>query len=157
MFPVSDVIPSRRVPFVTIGLIVVNALVFLYQVTLSPVGLELFVGTYALTPAWLWWPSLFTSQFLHAGWMHVTWNMVYLWVFGDNVEDRLGHGRARLAGTVRQAFGKHRPRGAHPAGVAPRARRAPAPQHRGPRPRARGAPDLAPCHAPAMRGHAATP
>jgi membrane associated rhomboid family serine protease len=90
MFPVSDVIPSRRVPFVTIGLIVVNALVFLYQVTATPVALELFVGNYALTPAWFWWPSLFTSQFLHAGWMHFVWNMVYLWVFGDNVEDRLG-------------------------------------------------------------------
>ena len=96
MFPVSDVIPSRRVPFVTIGLIIVNALVFLYQVTLSPVGLELFVGTYALIPAWFWWPSLFTSQFLHAGWMHFIWNMVYLWIFGDNVEDRLGHGRYLL-------------------------------------------------------------
>jgi len=96
MFPVSDVIPSRRVPFVTIGLIVVNAFVFLYQVTLSPAGLELFVGTYALTPAWFWWPSLFTSQFLHGGWMPFIWNMVYLWVFGDNVEDRLGHGRYLL-------------------------------------------------------------
>jgi membrane associated rhomboid family serine protease len=96
MFPVSDVIPSRRVPFVTIGLIIVNAFVFLYQLTRSPVGLELFVGTYALTPAWFWWPSLFTSQFLHAGWMPFIWNMVYLWVFGDNVEDRLGHGRYLL-------------------------------------------------------------
>jgi len=91
MFPVGDVIPSRRVPLVTIGLIVVTTLVFLYQVALSPVGLELFVGTYALTPAWFWWPSLVTSQFLHAGWMHVVWNMIYLWIFGDNVEDRLGH------------------------------------------------------------------
>jgi rhomboid family protein len=96
MFPVSDVIPSRRVPFVTIGLIIVNAFVLLYQVTLSPVGLELLVGTYALTPAWFWWPSLFTSQFLHGGWMPFIWNMVYLWVFGDNVEDRLGHGRYLL-------------------------------------------------------------
>ena len=96
MFPVSDVIPSRRVPFVTIGLIIVNAFVFLYQVTISPVGLELFVGTYALTPAWFWWPSLFTSQFLHAGWLPFIWNMVYLWIFGDNVEDRVGHGRYLL-------------------------------------------------------------
>jgi rhomboid family protein len=93
MFPVSDVIPSRTVPFVTIGLIVLNVLVFLYQVTLPPVLLEQFVGAYALVPAWFWWPSLFTSQFLHGGWMHILWNMVYLWIFGDNVEDRLGHGR----------------------------------------------------------------
>ena len=91
MFPVSDVIPSRTVPLVTIALIVVNTAVFLYQVWLPPAGLELFVGAYALTPAWFWWPALFTSQFLHAGWMHFVWNMVYLWIFGDNVEDRLGH------------------------------------------------------------------
>jgi membrane associated rhomboid family serine protease len=96
MFPVSDVIPSRRVPFVTIGLIAVNVLIFLYQVWLTPVGLERFVATYALIPAWFWWPSLFTSQFLHAGWMHILWNMVYLWIFGDNVEDRLGRVRYLL-------------------------------------------------------------
>jgi rhomboid family protein len=91
MFPVSDVIPSRTVPFVTIGLVVVNALVFLYQVTLGPEQLRLFMASYAVIPAWFWWPSLITSQFLHAGWMHIIWNMVYLWIFGDNVEDRLGH------------------------------------------------------------------
>ena len=93
MFPVSDVIPSRTVPFVTVGLIIVNVLVFLYQLALPPVRLEQFVAAYALIPAWFWWPSLFTSQFLHSGWMHILWNMVYLWIFGDNVEDRLGHGR----------------------------------------------------------------
>ena len=93
MFPVSDVIPSRTVPFVTVGLIVVNVLVFLYQLALTPVGLEQFVAAYALVPAWFWWPALFTSQFLHSGWMHILWNMVYLWIFGDNVEDRLGPGR----------------------------------------------------------------
>ena len=91
MFPVSDVIPSRTVPFVTVGLIAVNVLVFLYQLALPPVRLEQFVAAYALIPAWFWWPSLFTSQFLHSGWMHILWNMVYLWIFGDNVEDHLGH------------------------------------------------------------------
>ena len=91
MFPVSDVIPSRTVPFVTIVLIAVNALVFLYQVALGPHELRLFMASYAVIPAWFWWPSLVTSQFLHAGWMHIIWNMVYLWIFGDNVEDRLGH------------------------------------------------------------------
>jgi membrane associated rhomboid family serine protease len=91
MFPVSDVIPSRTVPFVTVGLIIVNALVFLYQVTLAPDQLRLFMASYAVIPAWFWWPSLVTSQFLHGGWMHIIWNMVYLWIFGDNVEDRLGH------------------------------------------------------------------
>ncbi|HEX9366929.1 MAG TPA: rhomboid family intramembrane serine protease [Vicinamibacterales bacterium] len=91
MFPVSDVIPSRTVPFVTVGVIVLNVLVFVYQLTLPGVWLEQFVGAYAVVPAWFWWPSLFTSQFLHSGWMHILWNMIYLWIFGDNVEDRLGH------------------------------------------------------------------
>src|SRR5262245_14557272 len=91
MFPVSDVIPSRTVPFVTVGLIVLNALVFVYQFSLGSTELRLFMGTWAVIPAWFWAPSLVTSQFLHAGWMHIIWNMVYLWIFGDNVEDRLGH------------------------------------------------------------------
>jgi len=91
MFPVSDVIPSRTVPLVTVGLIVVNVLVFLYELFLPDVQLEQFVGTLAVVPAWFWWPSIFTSQFLHSGWMHILWNMIYLWIFGDNVEDRLGH------------------------------------------------------------------
>ena len=93
MFPVSDVIPSRTVPFVTVGLIIANALVFLYQVSLGPVELRAFMSAWAVVPAWFWWPSLLSSQFLHAGWMHIIWNMVYLWIFGDNVEDRLGHVR----------------------------------------------------------------
>jgi membrane associated rhomboid family serine protease len=96
MFPVSDVIPSRRTPFVTVGLIAVNVLVFFYQLLLPAVDLEQFVAAYAVIPAWFWWPSLFTSQFLHGGWMHILWNMVYLWIFGDNVEDRLGHARYLL-------------------------------------------------------------
>ena len=73
------------------AMIVVNALVFLYQVTLGPTELRAFVASYAVVPAWFWAPSLITSQFMHAGWMHIIWNMVYLWIFGDNVEDRLGH------------------------------------------------------------------
>jgi membrane associated rhomboid family serine protease len=93
MFPVSDVIPSRTVPVVTVGLIVVNVLVFLYEMALPDVRLEQFVGTFAVVPAWFWWPSIVTSQFLHGGWMHILWNMIYLWIFGDNVEDRLGHAR----------------------------------------------------------------
>jgi membrane associated rhomboid family serine protease len=91
VFPISDVIPSRTTPVVTITLIAINALVFLYQLTLPDLALELFVGTYALIPAWFSWPALFTSQFLHAGWLHAIGNMLYLWIFGDNVEDRLGH------------------------------------------------------------------
>jgi membrane associated rhomboid family serine protease len=91
MIPLSDVIPSRTRPVVTVGLIVVNALVFLYQLMLPEPALRLFVANYALIPAWFSVPALFTSQFLHGGWMHVLSNMLYLWIFGDNVEDRLGH------------------------------------------------------------------
>jgi membrane associated rhomboid family serine protease len=93
VFPLSDVIPSRTTPVVTVSLIAINVLVFLYQVTLPDLALELFVGTYALIPAWFTWPALLTSQFLHAGWLHAIGNMLYLWIFGDNVEDRLGHVR----------------------------------------------------------------
>jgi membrane associated rhomboid family serine protease len=96
MFPISDVIPSRTTPFVTIGLIVANALVFLYMLTLPGGMLEGFVAAYAVVPAWFSAPTLITSQFLHAGWMHIIGNMLYLWIFGDNVEDRLGHARYLL-------------------------------------------------------------
>jgi membrane associated rhomboid family serine protease len=92
VIPLSDVIPSRTTPFVTIALIAVNSLVFLYQFALSAPALERFVANYALIPAWFSWTALFTSQFLHAGWLHAIGNMLYLWIFGDNVEDRLGHG-----------------------------------------------------------------
>ncbi|NUR52891.1 MAG: rhomboid family intramembrane serine protease [Acidobacteria bacterium] len=93
MFPLSDVIPSRTRPVVTVTLIVINMLVFLYQLMLPGPADELFVQRYALVPAWFSWPTVFTSMFLHAGIWHVVPNMLYLWIFGDNVEDRLGHGR----------------------------------------------------------------
>jgi len=93
MFPLSDVIPSRTKPIVTIALIAVNALVFLYQLMLPAPADELFVQRYAVVPAWFSWPTVFTSMFLHAGIWHVAPNMLYLWIFGDNVEDRLGHGK----------------------------------------------------------------
>ena len=93
MFPVSDVIPSRTTPLVTIGLIALNALVFLYQVSLGPEQLRVFMASYAVVPAWFSLLTLITSQFLHGGWMHIIGNMLYLWIFGDNVEDRLGHVR----------------------------------------------------------------
>ena len=96
MIPLSDVIPSRTVPVVTAGLIIVNVLVFLYEQTLSEPLLQQFVANYALIPAWFSVPALFTSQFLHSGWMHIISNMLYLWIFGDNVEDRLGHARFLL-------------------------------------------------------------
>jgi membrane associated rhomboid family serine protease len=92
MFPVSDVIPSRTTPVVTMALIVLNALAFLYELTLSDEGLQSFVQSYGVVPAFFSWPTVVTSMFLHGGWLHFVGNMLYLWIFGDNVEDRLGRG-----------------------------------------------------------------
>src|SRR6187397_2958570 len=92
MIPLRDVIPSRTTPYITISLVVINAQVFLYQLSLGG-DINNFVFTYGLVPADFSWISVITSMFLHGGFLHVAGNMLYLWIFGDNVEDRLGHGR----------------------------------------------------------------
>jgi membrane associated rhomboid family serine protease len=93
MFPLRDVIPSRTTPGVTIGLIAVNAAVFVWQLTLPEDLIERWFLLYGLVPADFNWPAAFTSMFLHAGWWHVGGNLLFLWIFGDNVEDRMGHAR----------------------------------------------------------------
>ena len=93
MIPLRDVIPSRTTPYVTIGLIVVNALVFLYEMTLGDPNLEEFILYFGLVPAAFSWVTVLTSMFLHGGVLHFGGNMLFLWIFGDNVEDRMGHGR----------------------------------------------------------------
>ncbi len=93
MIPLRDVIPSRTTPYVTISLIVLNSLFFLYEVSLPSRALGVLVGTWGMTPAFFSWPTIVTSMFLHGGWLHLIGNMLYLWIFGDNVEDRVGHGR----------------------------------------------------------------
>ena len=93
MIPLRDVIPSRTTPYVTIGLILLNALVFVREITLPPGGEEAFFMTYGAVPADFTWMSIVTSMFVHAGWLHIGSNMLSLWIFGDNVEDRMGHGR----------------------------------------------------------------
>jgi membrane associated rhomboid family serine protease len=92
VIPLRDVIPSRTTPYVTITLVVINSLVFLYQLSLGEAVNE-FVFAFGLVPASFSWPSVLTSMFLHGGFLHVAGNMLYLWIFGDNVEDRMGHGR----------------------------------------------------------------
>ena len=87
------VIPSRTTPVVTVTLIVANAVVFLFQESLEPRELEGFIMAWGLVPARFDWLNVLTSMFLHGGWAHFLGNMLYLWIFGDNVEDRLGHGR----------------------------------------------------------------
>jgi membrane associated rhomboid family serine protease len=93
MIPLRDVIPSRTTPWVTIALIGLNVAVFIREVTLPPDAFVPFVTTFGLVPAAFSWMSLFTSMFVHAGWLHVGSNLLCLWIFGDNVEDRMGHGR----------------------------------------------------------------
>jgi membrane associated rhomboid family serine protease len=102
MIPLRDSIPSHRWPVVTWILIGVNTWVFLYEVLLGP-QLEAFVQTWGFVPAryfllaelepenWIArYLPLLTSMFLHGGWAHLIGNMIYLYIFGDNVEDRLG-------------------------------------------------------------------
>ena len=92
MIPLRDIIPSRTTPYVTIGLIAINVLVFLYELSIGR-GVEAFTLYFGLVPAAFSWVTVFTSMFLHGGILHVAGNMLYLWIFGDNVEDRMGHGR----------------------------------------------------------------
>jgi membrane associated rhomboid family serine protease len=93
MIPLRDVIPSRTTPYITVTLIVLNAMAWLFEVTLPEDVLREFLTVYGVVPAFFAWPTLITSMFLHGSWMHIIGNMWYLWIFGDNVEDRLGHGR----------------------------------------------------------------
>ncbi|MGE5360223.1 MAG: rhomboid family intramembrane serine protease [Bacteroidales bacterium] len=96
MIPIRDVIPSRTVPIVTIALIVANSFVYLYEWMLWAADerlLQAFIFHYGLVPVRFRWSAAFTSMFLHANLIHVLGNMWFLWIFGDNVEDRLGHGR----------------------------------------------------------------
>ena len=104
MIPIGDVLPRRRFPYMTYLLITLNVVAFFYEISLGPNALENFVFSWGAIPArlenWDAHPivlfSLITSIFLHGGWIHLISNMLYLWVFGDNVEDRLGHFRYLL-------------------------------------------------------------
>src|SRR5215471_3674515 len=93
MIPLRDVIPSRTFPFVTIAIIVLNALAWLLELSLAPGQLRQFLYVYGVVPGNFHAATLVTSMFLHGSWMHILGNMWYLWIFGDNVEDRCGHGR----------------------------------------------------------------
>ena len=92
MFPISDVIPSRTRPVVTIGLIALSTVGYLYQLQLEPAALTSLVFARGFIPARPSAVDAVTSLFLHADILHFGGNMVFLWIFGDNVEDRLGHG-----------------------------------------------------------------
>ena len=96
MFPIGDDDSSERtVPIVTYALIALNVLFFLVEQS----GGEAFLEQWAFVPSRFLahpaadFPTLFTSMFMHAGWLHLGGNMLYLWIFGDNVEDRFGHAK----------------------------------------------------------------
>jgi membrane associated rhomboid family serine protease len=93
MIPLRDIIPSRTTPYITVTIIALNALAWLFELLMPPEVLTDFLTAYGVVPASLSWPTLITSMFLHGSWSHVIGNMWYLWIFGDNVEDRVGHGR----------------------------------------------------------------
>lgn len=105
MIPLHDDIPSAKTPVVNYALIVINVLAFFYELSLGP-QLGPFLYHWAVVPRHLaheWgilahglvripqWLPLLTAMFLHGGWLHIAGNMLFLWIFGDNVEDRLGH------------------------------------------------------------------
>jgi membrane associated rhomboid family serine protease len=90
MIPLRAAIRSLSTPSMTILIIVVNTLVFLYMISLDPYTLNHFIRQYAMTPSRLHLSTVITMMFLHGGWMHLIGNMWFLWVYGDNVEDILG-------------------------------------------------------------------
>ena len=96
MFPLRDTQPSYSKPVVTVLLIVINLLIFLFEASLDPYYQNAFIATYGLVPDEFSFFNVLTSMFLHGGWMHVLGNMWFLWIFGDNVEDILGHGKFLL-------------------------------------------------------------
>ena len=93
MIPLRDVLPSRSTPDITITIIALNAVAWLFELSLPHDTLNEFLTVYGVVPAYFSAPTLITSMFLHGSWSHVLGNMWYLWIFGDNVEDRVGHGR----------------------------------------------------------------
>ena len=100
MLPLSDHIPRRTVPVITMLIIIVNVIVFLWELQLGP-DLQQTIMRIAFIPGRFWMPvylfanleTIVISMFLHGGFLHIGANMLYLWIFGDNIEDRLGHVR----------------------------------------------------------------
>lgn len=107
MIPVTDALRSRTLPYVNVALIIANIAVFIYELTLNEREISRFFFQHGVVPArlvgWVEDPSglrealtVLSSAFIHGGWLHIAGNMVFLWVFGDNVEDALGHVRYLL-------------------------------------------------------------
>ena len=105
MFPINDHNPTRTTAYVTYALITINVLVFIHELSLTAPQLKEFFQLYAVVPKELSASfngipvnqpvpeplTLVTSQFLHGGFLHIFGNMLFLWIFGNNIEDQLGH------------------------------------------------------------------
>jgi membrane associated rhomboid family serine protease len=105
VLPLSDDAPVRRFPIVTTLIVVANVLVFLWEVRSGAQALDRRVLHYGYYPCSVegpcvapapanhlpWWEGAFTGLFMHASWLHLGGNMLFLWIFGDNLEDRIGH------------------------------------------------------------------
>ncbi|PSO61253.1 MAG: rhomboid family intramembrane serine protease [Cyanobacteria bacterium QH_2_48_84] len=104
MVPLRDNNPTKTTPYITYALIAINVLVFLHELSLNPQQLQIFFRLYAIVPQELTasfsginvnqpipeWLTLFSSQFIHGGWLHIGFNMLFLWIFGNNIEEKLG-------------------------------------------------------------------
>jgi membrane associated rhomboid family serine protease len=125
MFPIADDNPRIGTPIVTWSIIAVCVLVFFWQLSLGTSGGEIAAYQFGMIPARLFgsaelepalvevpaWTTVFTSMFMHGGWMHLGFNMLFLWIFGDNIEDSMGHVRylvfyllCGVAAALAQAF-----------------------------------------------------
>jgi len=107
MFPIADDNPHFGTPVVTWSIIAICVLVFFWQVSLGSNGGQVAAYQFGMIPARLFgtatldptlvaipaWATVFTSMFMHGGWLHLGFNMLFLWIFGDNIEDSMGHGR----------------------------------------------------------------
>jgi len=102
MIPLRDTVKSRTFPFINMTIIILNVLVFFGESNLTEMGLTEFFYHFGIIPSWFLQTveagyfvqaviPLVTSIFLHGGWLHIISNMLFLWVFGDNIEDRMGH------------------------------------------------------------------
>jgi membrane associated rhomboid family serine protease len=105
MLPLRDNVPTRTFPIVTVGIIIVNVIVWIWEVSGTPVETDVIhygyypceISNHCVAPATDakldWYGNTFTSMFMHGGWEHIIFNMLFLWIFGNNVEDALGRVR----------------------------------------------------------------
>ena len=99
MIPLRDTLRPRRFPIINWLIILANAAAFYYELRIGSSGQNGFINTWGLVPVRLWanpqnvWITIFSAMFLHGGWFHILSNMWVLFIFGDNVEDRMGGGR----------------------------------------------------------------